>query len=183
MRPDQFLRVGYGNPGISIIPRRCRIRWFIAVTHQTIMESGRAAGPADADHHQGISRDFPGSPSLQKQGKTMHEFGIAYDIFMTARKAAQDHHADSVTKVSVAIGEVSMVNPEQVEFLFGTLAEDDPVLKGAVLDYTVVPPETRCICGYEGAEKFVCPRCGALPELVRGREIMVTNIEIEVHEP
>jgi len=128
-----------------------------------------AAGPADADHHQGISRDCPGSPSLQKQGKTMHEFGIAYDIFMTARKAAQDHHADSVTKVSVAIGEVSMVNPEQVEFLFGTLAEDDPVLKGAVLDYTVVPPETRCICGYEGCRKICLsplrgtPRTGERP--------------------
>jgi len=112
----------------------------------------------------------------------MHEFGIAYDIFMTARKAAVDHHADSVAKVCVAIGEVSMVNPEQVQFLFKTLAEDDPVLSGAVLDYTVVPPETRCSCGYEGSEKFVCPRCGALPELVKGREIVVTHIEIEVNE-
>jgi hydrogenase nickel incorporation protein HypA/HybF len=29
---------------------------------------------------------------------------------------------------------------------------------------------------------FVCPECGALPELVRGREIVVTNIEIEVDD-
>lgn len=112
----------------------------------------------------------------------MHEFGIAYDIFMTARQAAQDNHADQVKRVSVAFGEMSMVNPEQVEFLFGTLIEDDPVLKGAVLDYTIVPPETRCSCGYEGAEKFICPSCGALPNLVKGREIVVTHIEIEVNE-
>jgi hydrogenase nickel incorporation protein HypA/HybF len=43
-----------------------------------------------------------------------------------------------------------------------------------------VPAQTKCSCGYEGDEIFVCPRCGALPELVKGREIVVTNIEIEV---
>lgn len=112
----------------------------------------------------------------------MHEFGIAYDIFKTARQAALDHHATQVKKVCVDIGEMSMVNPEQVEFLFDTLIEDDPFLKGAVLESRVIAPETRCACGYQGSEKFVCPRCGALPELVRGREIVVTHIEIEVNE-
>jgi hydrogenase nickel incorporation protein HypA/HybF len=29
---------------------------------------------------------------------------------------------------------------------------------------------------------FVCPGCGALPELVKGREILVTSIEIEVDD-
>ncbi|HNS82723.1 MAG TPA: hydrogenase maturation nickel metallochaperone HypA, partial [Methanolinea sp.] len=37
-------------------------------------------------------------------------------------------------------------------------------------------------CGYEGTERFVCPRCGGLPELLKGREILVTNIEIEVND-
>jgi hydrogenase nickel incorporation protein HypA/HybF len=45
-----------------------------------------------------------------------------------------------------------------------------------------VDPRTRCQCGYEGDEVFVCPRCGALPELVKGREVVVTNIEIEVDD-
>jgi hydrogenase nickel incorporation protein HypA/HybF len=112
----------------------------------------------------------------------MHEFGIAYDIFKTAQQAAQDHHASQVKKVCVDIGEMSMVNPEQVQFLFDTLIEDDPVLKGAVLESRMIVPETRCRCGYRGDEKFVCPGCGALPELVRGREIVVTHIEIEVDE-
>jgi hydrogenase nickel incorporation protein HypA/HybF len=112
----------------------------------------------------------------------MHEFGIAYDIFKTARQAAFDHHATQVKKVCVDIGEMSMVNPEQVEFLFATLIEDEPVLKGAILESRVIAPETRCECGYQGCEKFVCPGCGALPELVRGREIVVTHIEIEVDE-
>ncbi|HQC34968.1 MAG TPA: hydrogenase maturation nickel metallochaperone HypA, partial [Methanoculleus sp.] len=41
---------------------------------------------------------------------------------------------------------------------------------------------TRCSCGYEGSDRFVCPRCGKLPEVVAGMEIVVTNIEIEVDE-
>lgn len=114
--------------------------------------------------------------------ENMHEFGIAYDIFKTAQKTARDHHARQVKRVCVDIGEMSMVSPEQVQFLFDTLIEEDPVLCGAVLESTQVPPETRCICGYRGSEKFICPGCGALPELVRGREIVVTHIEIEVDE-
>lgn len=112
----------------------------------------------------------------------MHEFSIAYDIFVTARKAAIENRATEVRSVCVEFGEMAMVNPDQVRFLFGTLIEDDPLMKGSSLACTVIPPLTRCACGYEGSERFVCPSCGGLPELVKGREILVTNIEIEVEE-
>jgi len=112
----------------------------------------------------------------------MHEFSIAYDIYATARKAATEHGAREVRKVSVEFGEMAMASPEQVSFLFGTLIEDDPLMKGASLAVSVTPPLSRCTCGYEGGERFACPRCGGLPELVKGREILVTNIEIEVSD-
>jgi hydrogenase nickel incorporation protein HypA/HybF len=110
----------------------------------------------------------------------MHEFAIAYDLYTTARKAALDHQADLVTKVCVDIGEMAMVNPEQVSFLFDALAREDPLMKNARIECMVITPETRCSCGYIGDERFVCPRCGALPEVVRGKEIVVRHIEIEV---
>ncbi|MCU0631608.1 MAG: hydrogenase maturation nickel metallochaperone HypA [Methanolinea sp.] len=112
----------------------------------------------------------------------MHEFSIAYDIYATARKAALEHKASEVRSVCVEFGEMAMVSPDQVRFLFDTLIEDDPIMKGASLKWTVTPPLTRCTCGYEGPDRFVCPRCGGLPELLKGREILVTNIEIEVAE-
>jgi hydrogenase nickel incorporation protein HypA/HybF len=112
----------------------------------------------------------------------MHEFAIAYDLYSTARRAALDNRAEQVKRVCVDIGEMAMVNPEQVRFLFQTLAEDDPLFTGAELDCVIIKPVTRCPCGYEGNEQFVCPRCGALPEFVSGREIVVRHIEIEVSD-
>ena len=112
----------------------------------------------------------------------MHEYGIAYDIVETARRAGLDHHARLIKKVYVDIGEISMINPEQVEFLFSTMTEDDPLFSGSELVCTKKPPVTSCTCGYTGSEIFVCPQCGALPTIETGKEIVVTNIEIEADE-
>jgi hydrogenase nickel incorporation protein HypA/HybF len=112
----------------------------------------------------------------------MHEYTIAYDLYVTSRKAALEHNATLVKKVNVEVGKMAMVNPEQVVFLFDTIKEDDPLFKKAVLECNETPPETRCSCGYTGAEIYICPKCGALPELVKGREIVVTNVEIEVED-
>jgi hydrogenase nickel incorporation protein HypA/HybF len=110
----------------------------------------------------------------------MHEYSIAYDLYATARTAALEHHATRVKKISVEVGKMAMVNPDQVTFLFDTIKTDDPLFETAVLDCHEVTPETKCTCGYSGHEIFVCPQCGALPEMVKGREIVVTNVEIEV---
>jgi len=112
----------------------------------------------------------------------MHEYSIAYDLYVTAKKAAIDNKATQVKRIRVDVGKMAMVNPEQVVFLFDTIKEDDPLFSAAVLDCTEVEPETKCSCGYQGNEIYVCPRCGALPEVVRGREIVVTNIEIEAED-
>jgi len=112
----------------------------------------------------------------------MHEYSIAYDLYATARTAALEHHARKVKKISVEVGKMAMVNPEQVVFLFDTIIEDDPLFLNAVLECTDTEPQTKCLCGYTGNEIYICPKCGALPELVKGREIVVTNVEIEVDD-
>jgi hydrogenase nickel incorporation protein HypA/HybF len=112
----------------------------------------------------------------------MHEYGIAYDLYATARKAALDNKAGRVNRVMVEVGKLAMVNPDQVIFLFNAIKEDDPLFASTVLECRQTAPQTRCVCGYLGDEIYVCPRCGALPELVKGREIVVTNIEIDVED-
>jgi hydrogenase nickel incorporation protein HypA/HybF len=112
----------------------------------------------------------------------MHEYSIAYDLYATARTAAIEHNAKLVKKISVEVGKMAMVNPEQVVFLFDTIKSDDPLFVKAILDCHEISAETKCVCGYTGCEVFVCPKCGALPQLVKGREIVVTNVEIEVED-
>ncbi|MGC9435840.1 MAG: hydrogenase maturation nickel metallochaperone HypA [Methanomicrobiales archaeon] len=112
----------------------------------------------------------------------MHEYSIAYDIYATARRAGMENGAEEITRITVDFGELSMVNPEQVEFLFSAITEDDPLFKGVFLECRTIPVRSRCPCGYEGNERFVCPSCGAMPEIIAGREITVTNIQIEVSD-
>ncbi len=110
----------------------------------------------------------------------MHEYSIAYDIYATARKAALEHKAIQVKLICIDIGEMAMVNPDQLEFLFRAIAEDDPLFKGVTLETHTITPEVACACGYEGTTLYVCPVCGALPEIVKGKEILVSNIQVEV---
>jgi len=110
----------------------------------------------------------------------MHEYAIAHDIYTTARRAALENRANLVKRIHVDIGEMAVVSADQVDFLFQVISEDDPLFRGATLVCRPVAPRTRCPCGYEGTEVFVCPKCGALPELVQGREVVVTSLEIDV---
>jgi len=112
----------------------------------------------------------------------MHEYSIAYDLYATSRKTAIENNASQVKKVSVELGKMAMVNPEQVAFLFDAIKENDPLFTATLLECEEVLPQTRCSCGYSGQEIFVCPMCGALPELVKGREIVVTSVELEVDD-
>ncbi|MDD1673794.1 MAG: hydrogenase maturation nickel metallochaperone HypA [Methanomicrobiales archaeon] len=112
----------------------------------------------------------------------MHEYSIAYDIYQTARKAALEHNASQILRVHIDMGTLVMANLEQVKFLFQILTEEDPLFIGAELSCHSVEPSVHCTCGYEGTELYVCPQCGGMPELIRGREIVVTNIEVEVGE-
>ena len=114
----------------------------------------------------------------------MHEYSVAYDVYLTARRSADDYCATAVTTVYVEVGSLSMVNPEQVCFLFEVIAKEDnhPAFAEAKAVCEVVFPETSCVCGYTGDEIYVCPICGALPTVVKGKDVTVTRLEIEVDD-
>lgn len=112
----------------------------------------------------------------------MHESGIAFDIYATSKRAAEENGATLVKAIHVDVGSMAMVNPEQVEFMFGSFVTDDALFKGTKLIFNTVMPLAECTCGYKGPEIFVCPNCGKLPHMIQGKEITVTNIEIESDE-
>ena len=99
----------------------------------------------------------------------MHEYSIAYDIYATARKAALEHQAIQVKRIYIDIGEMAMVNPDQVEFLFHAIAEEDPLFKGVTLETKTITPEVKCICGYEGTTLYVCPCMRGITGVSQGK--------------
>lgn len=127
----------------------------------------------------------------------MHELSISQAIADVVLKEADKHGAKKVLAVELQIGDLSLLNPEQVEFCLHLVLENTPAA-GAELRVTKVEPEIRCeACSYAGAlvpdeqmqddpmfhflaPAFKCPNCGSGDiTVLRGRECTVTNIEIQ----
>jgi hydrogenase nickel incorporation protein HypA/HybF len=114
----------------------------------------------------------------------MHELSIATDLVNTALKTAQDNNAKKVMTVTVEVGELAMINPEQLEFMYDILVEDN-MLKGSKLNIIKVPAVADCDnCGYKGPveDKFACtcPKCSLTLKIKEGRDICLKNMELEI---
>jgi hydrogenase nickel incorporation protein HypA/HybF len=106
----------------------------------------------------------------------MHETLIASDIIKEAKNYG------GVISIKVEVGELAAV----------PAAELDECLKSLV-EWKVVVNEThadvKCMCGYQGRPNimqkshdstvFACPKCGSLPEIVSGKDIILKEVEVE----
>lgn len=123
----------------------------------------------------------------------MHEFSTMQSIVDAVLKAARENGAEKVLSVELEVGEMTLLNPDQLRFAFsilsrGTLAE------GASLTIREVPCTVNCkACGYIGAtgpanggDHFLpmiprCPRCGSSElSIESGRECSIKRVRIRV---
>ncbi|MBE0481651.1 MAG: hydrogenase maturation nickel metallochaperone HypA [Dehalococcoidia bacterium] len=127
----------------------------------------------------------------------MHELSISQAIADLVLKEAKKQRATRIIRVEIEIGELSHLNPEQVDFCV-KLAFENTIAAEAALEIQVTKPEIECLkCGYEGPLKprarekdplrglqmlaFECPECGSTELSVkRGRECTVKRIEVLV---
>jgi hydrogenase nickel incorporation protein HypA/HybF len=120
----------------------------------------------------------------------MHELSMAEAIVNTVVDAANKNNADEVLEVTIEIGNLTMLNPEQLKFLLEILVEDT-IMKDAELIIEEIPITIECRnCDYEGKANtegsdhyltvVICPECGERDlEIIKGRECNVKNIRIE----
>lgn len=123
----------------------------------------------------------------------MHEFGIASEIWQSVRRSAERHGGGRVLSITMELGELNLIEDEQLRFWVTALAERDGS-PGVELRISHVPAQVRCRqCGEETAAPlgdrragpFLAPRvacagCGSVEvELTGGREIRVVSAEIE----
>lgn len=123
----------------------------------------------------------------------MHEFSVAQYVLSAAIGVARSRGASRVLSVTLRVGELTHLNPEQLKFAFEALAEGTEA-QGAKLVVEVVRAKVRCRgCGYEGrpppAEDLAilpipvakCPACGGLNvEVLAGRECTLASVRLKV---
>lgn len=120
----------------------------------------------------------------------MHELSMAQAIVDTVLDAAQKNEAHDVLEITIEIGQLTMLNPEQLKFLLGVITEGT-LLEGSEIIIEEIPVEIECqACDFkgqantEGSDHYLtivlCQECGGgNVEVTRGRECNVKNIRIE----
>ncbi len=120
----------------------------------------------------------------------MHELSMADAIVKTAVDVAEKNNAQEITEVTIEIGKLTMLNPEQLKFMIDVLSENT-LLEGAEIIIDEIPIEVDCkSCEFSGStpsddlDEFVpvikCPECGGHElEVIKGRECNVKTIKIE----
>ena len=114
----------------------------------------------------------------------MHEFGIATEIVNVVKETVESRPVKRLISVTVEVGQLAMVNPEQLKFSFEMITEGGP-FEGVEMKVETLPAGAKCKCGFEGAlgdEDYVCPKCGGMYELLSGRGISIKNLEVELED-
>ena len=101
---------------------------------------------------------------------------IAKDLVETAKKAGK------VKKAFIELGELTNITKRDLLNHLRAIA-DFP------FEITQKKAIVRCICGYKGGPKiterqhdlviFACPKCGLVPEIMRGDKIILKSVEVE----
>jgi hydrogenase nickel incorporation protein HypA/HybF len=111
----------------------------------------------------------------------------------TVLDVAEKNDATEIIEVTIEVGKLTMLNPEQLKFLLDVLVENT-LLEGADINIVELPVELNCnLCEYTGladmddSDHYLaivkCPECGERNvEITAGRECNVKNIKIEKEE-
>lgn len=127
----------------------------------------------------------------------MHEYSLACEIFENVMATAQANNASVVNSITLNIGRLAHVNPEQLLFSFNVIAKDS-IADGAEINVEFTAPTVECTCGYKGTidnitetnesdpqpylHEYIglnCPMCDGLLQTVGGRELIIQTIDIE----
>ena len=106
----------------------------------------------------------------------MHETIIANDIIKKAESKGK------VKSAVIEVGDLAHLSAEEL----------DAALKNMVSwSFVIVkrPAKVKCLCGYIGEPKvvekkhgltlFVCPKCSSIPKVLKGKDIILKEIEVE----
>ena len=110
----------------------------------------------------------------------VHEMGFAQSIFEHVFKLAKEKEAKKVEKITLEMGELLLINPEQLEFCF-QVASIDTIVKDAKLEIEYSKPVIACtVCGKKYDKMITYCDCGGLTSVEGGKDMIIKNIVMEV---
>jgi hydrogenase nickel incorporation protein HypA/HybF len=113
----------------------------------------------------------------------VHELGIACEILDVVLAEAEKRGAAKVSSVSLRVGVLRAVEPENLSFLFGELSRGTAA-EGARVEIEPEPLRVVCPgCGPVEAGSFTvtCPRCGETGVAVSGGEsLFIESFELNL---
>ncbi|MGD0915388.1 MAG: hydrogenase maturation nickel metallochaperone HypA [Thermodesulfobacteriota bacterium] len=123
----------------------------------------------------------------------MHEAALAHSILKTILEVATKNKAREVLRVEMEIGEICLVNMEQLAFHIGLFARET-IAKDMEFLVKKVETKIRCKeCSYFGGIEykeidpewhyrvpiFGCVRCRSnMTEIVQGKDLMIRSIDV-----
>jgi hydrogenase nickel incorporation protein HypA/HybF len=120
----------------------------------------------------------------------MHELSIATALMEKVLAFAETQRASRVLSVRLALGELTHLQPDQLQFCYLAITRNTPI-EGSALEIEPVKARVRCPqCHYEGAPRYweealadvavptlQCPECGELVEAIEGRDCAIKTVK------
>ena len=120
----------------------------------------------------------------------MHEFSISEEIVRNVLDAAKENNGKKVLSVQLEIGELALLNVEQVTFWIHELFKGS-IAEGAKVKVRTIKARVKCeSCGYRGgmnlrspdpfqhAVPYSCPKCHSFQiHVEKGRECYLRRIQ------
>lgn len=120
----------------------------------------------------------------------MHEFSISSEIVRTVLDTAEKNNGKRVLSIQLEIGELTLLNVEQVTFWIHELFKDS-VAEGAKVKVKTIRARIKCeSCAYKGGMShggqdlfrhvisYSCPKCGSFQiKIEKGRECILRRIQ------
>ena len=120
----------------------------------------------------------------------MHEFSISDEIVKNVLGAVKENKAQKVLSIQLEIGELALLNVEQVTFWIREMFKGS-VAEGAKVKVRTIKARIQCeSCGYRGgmnldqrdpfrhAIPYSCPKCQSFQiDIEKGRECHLKKIQ------
>jgi hydrogenase nickel incorporation protein HypA/HybF len=109
---------------------------------------------------------------------------FAQAIVDSILKLAAKNNARKVSCIKIEMGELLLVNPEQLEFCF-QVASHRTIAEGAKLEIEYIKPEVICmLCGKRYDEIVGLCECGGVVRVEGGKDMVIKSVTMEVkHAP